>query len=202
VNALKKKYGPLPAWSWLAIAVTLGYIFYRYQKNAGESEGVEEGYFPTQGIPIEEVEASPGGGLQGLSEDLQALQAAGFVPAGSEEARGEGRFSPLEELLEEGFFNYLSGLMTPAGREAKAAARQGKKPGSKKPNRKGTAKGRGGRGGSNHHTAPTNHQAAAHPQRRMAVGRNRAVSRQRQNVGAGHQAGGGGNKKKGKKNRR
>ena len=62
---MKKKLGPLPLWAWIAILAVAGFTLYRYEKNKSESTGVEEGFFPTQGIPAE--------GAEGVARRMPAM---------------------------------------------------------------------------------------------------------------------------------
>jgi hypothetical protein len=204
MKGLTKKVGPLPLWMWLAIAGTVGYIVYKKSKGAKE-EGVEEGYFPTQGIPSEAAETPGSGGLAGLGNLIGELAAAGFVPAGSEAAHAEPGepaepANPWREWYEEGGDPRAAPAAAAAsvkkvGKKAKAKAKA-----TNQGSQKGNPRGTGSRGahagvGPGHpasgqhrnqnqtaHSAGTSHQAAAHPAQR--------------GVGAGHPAGGGGNHKR------
>lgn len=204
MKGLTKKIGPLPLWMWVAIAATVGYIVYKKSKGSGE-EGVEEGYFPTQGIPSEAPEAGASGGLAGLGNLIGELAAAGFVPAGSEDAKAEPAepvvtANPWREWYEEG--GDPRAAPAAAAKSAKKVAKKakdtakGKSTGTNRGGKKGNPKGSGAAGAnagvgpghpaagqhrSQHRTtqaAGTSHQAAGHPANR--------------GVGAGHPAAGGG----------
>ncbi len=188
-GALTKKAGPLPIWAWAAIAVTLGYIFYRYQKNASSEEGsagVEEGFFPTQGIPYEGAEVGGEGGISGLEEArLKAEEAADIRhEAGEErkEERAEGRESRAEafqraaeerkEAFERWAAEFARGESQPS---TKGGEKKPKKPGAKKPKPKTKIAPGAKNPNKATHVQPTNHKAAAHPSTRVGVAQGKAV---------------------------
>jgi hypothetical protein len=174
---VKKKYGPLPLYLWVILVGGGGYLLYRYYKSrqAAEPEPLGEGLYPTRGLEAPPEGGSvPSGGVAQLGELLKELGALGFVPAGSEEAKGEPQFAPpskLESLLEEGFGAYLEGLMHPAAVGAPAKV--------KKPGPKSAAGQKQKHPGHDHHPGHTqtpSHSAAKHPKQRMAVGNHQPAS--------------------------
>lgn len=82
---LKKKVGPLPAWAWVALIAGVGYLAWKraHASSSTENEGVEEGWFPSQGIPAEG--STPTGGAGG-----GVTAAEEFLQHGTEAAEGRG----------------------------------------------------------------------------------------------------------------
>jgi hypothetical protein len=193
---MNKKIFGMPLWFWAVVVAGGGYLFYRIHKERSEEPTASgEGLYPTSGLeaPPPETAAAPAAGIAQLGEELQGLAAAGFVPKGSEEAKGEPAFAPpskLEGLLEEGFGAYLEGLMNPSNeREHPARNNKGEKHKGKGKGQKakgGKGKGKGGKGkhakqpNTGHHPGHTqtpNHRASAHPNQRITRGQAHASSR-------------------------
>jgi hypothetical protein len=149
---VNKKLGPLPLWVWVAVGGTLAYIVWKFGQNQEPETGVE-GYYPAERAEPPEGEVGPGplGGLAELSEAISALGAAGFVPAGSEEAQG----LPPEQLLEPrieppGWWEELSETIVKekllGGRGKGRGRGKAKGKGKRKARGRGKPKGRGKRG--------------------------------------------------------
>lgn len=146
---MNKKFGPLPIWAWVAIGGTLAYIFWKFAQN---QEPEIEGYYPAERAEPPLAEGLAGGsGIAGLGEALSDLAAAGFVPAGSEEAAGYPP-EPGSGIGEAGYETWLETVI------ANALSGEGGG-GSREENK----------GGGPRHTAKPSHGAAKTPKERAKI---------------------------------
>lgn len=162
---LTKKVGPLPLWAWIGVMAGIGYIAWKRAHSTAANEGVEEGWFPTQGIP---AEGAAGSGVAGAEELLQRGQEAAEQRQITHEEAQEQRTIAREEAAETRAFSLEERRASFEEWMAKhtgigSAKPKGKKP--SKPHKKGGG-GRGKRGhgrgngndGQPHHASQNNHQ--------------------------------------------
>lgn len=100
---LKKKVGPLPLWAWVLVVGGIGYLAWK-RAQSGESEGVEEGIYPTNGLANEPAAGTSTGGSGAVTaaEEFgnRAEEAAETRAIASQEA-AEGRGYAHEEAVED-----------------------------------------------------------------------------------------------------
>jgi hypothetical protein len=164
-----KKFHGIPVWVIAVVLAGGGYLFYRIHKER-EEEPTGEGLYPTTGLERPEAPSegasAPAAGIAQLGEEIQSLAAAGFVPAGSEEAKSEPGFAPpnrFESLIEEGFGSYLEHLINPTAAEHPGKAQKGAK---------------GKKAGNNpKHLQTPGHNAAKHPKQRIGIGEAKIAGR-------------------------
>jgi hypothetical protein len=99
---LKKRVGPLPLWAWIGLMAGIGYIAWRRAQSGENEAGVEEGWFPTQGIPAEGASESggAGGGVTAAEEFVQRAQEAAEGRSLAFDEGAEGRQIAHEEAVE------------------------------------------------------------------------------------------------------